>query len=178
MAEILHAEELDPTSLIINTDIGWGLYYARKYDEAIEQLRRTLELDSNFAVAHLILGLAQAQKTCFDEALTSVQRAIKLSGKDPFALALGALGYIDAVSGRTSAARAVISHLKQSNLYYADYCEALVLAGLGRRAPALDRLESAFKQRHDRLIYLNVEPIFDSLRADPRFLNLVRRVGL
>jgi len=68
IAEILHAEELDPLSLIINTDVGWGLYYARKYEQAIEQLRRTLELDSNFAVAHLMLGMAHAQQDRLDEA--------------------------------------------------------------------------------------------------------------
>jgi tetratricopeptide (TPR) repeat protein len=68
IAEILHAEELDPLSLIINTDVGWGLYYARKYEQAIEQLRRTLELDSNFAVANLMLGMAHAQQDRLDEA--------------------------------------------------------------------------------------------------------------
>lgn len=180
MAEILHAEELDPVSLIINTDVGWGLYYARQYDQAIEQLRRTLELDSNFAVAHLILGLAHAQKNCHAEALASIQKSIELCGNDPFALAIGALGYVYAISGRKSEALSTIDRVKGlSNVRYAsDYCQAMVLAGIGDRAGVIERLESAFEQRYDRLIYLNVEPIFDDLRDDPKFQNLIRRIGL
>jgi DNA-binding SARP family transcriptional activator/TolB-like protein len=180
MAEILHAEELDPVSLIINTDVGWGLYYARRNDQAIEQLRRTLELDANFGIAHLMLGLAYAQKHCLGEALASVQRSIELSAAEPFTLALGALGYIYAISGRRSAALSAIEQMKQlaGARYASDYCQALVLAGLGDRTGAINRLESALEQRYDRLIYLNVEPIFDGLRDDPRFQSVIRRIGL
>jgi len=179
MAEILHAEELDPLSLIINTDVGWGLYYARKYDEAIEQLKRTLELDSNFAVAHLILGMALAQKSRLEEAQASIQRSLDLSSDDPLTLAIGAVGYVHAVSGRTSEARTVIQRLNGlSKVRYAsEYCQAMVLAGLGERASAVERLESAFEHRYDRLIYLKVDPVFDGLRDVPRFRSLVRKMG-
>jgi tetratricopeptide (TPR) repeat protein len=180
MAEILHAEELDPLSLIINTDVGWGLYYARKYDQAIEQLKRTLELDSNFAVAHLMLGMAHAQQTRLEEAEKSIQRSLMLSNDDPLTLAVGALGYVHAISGRTSEARAVIQRLRgMATVQYAsDYCEALVLVGLGERKTAVERLEAAFAQRYDRLIYAKVEPIFDELRPEKGFRDLVRRLGL
>jgi DNA-binding SARP family transcriptional activator len=180
MAEILHAEELDPVSLIINTDVGWGLYYARRYDQAVEQLRRTLELDPNFAVAHLMLGLTHAQKKCLDEALASILKSIELSGNDPFTLAIGALGYVCAISGRKSEALSAIDRVKHLSKarYASDYCQALVFAGLRDRSGAIERLENAFEARYDRLIYLNVEPIFDDLRSDPRFQNLIRRLGL
>lgn len=180
MAEVLHAEELDPLSLIINTDVGWGLYYARKYDEAIEQLKRTLELDANFAVAHLMLGMAEAQKKRVGEARASIMRAIELSPKDAPALAIGALGYVHAISGESTEAREVIGRLEGlSTVQYAsDYCQALVLAGLREHKAAIDRLESASEQRYDRLIYLKVEPIFDELRGEARFKSLMRRVGL
>jgi DNA-binding SARP family transcriptional activator len=179
MAEILHAEELEPLSLIINTDVGWGLYYARKYDEAIEQLRRTLELDSNFSVAHLILGMAQAQKGRLDEALASIQRALELSG-DPLTFAHGALGYVLALAGREVDARNIIDRLGGLSgvRYAAGYGQSLVYVGLGERTKAVERLENAFKQRYDRLIYLKVEPIFDGLRHDRRFNGLVRRMRL
>jgi TolB-like protein/Tfp pilus assembly protein PilF len=180
MAEILRAEELDPVSLIINTDVGWGLYYARRFDQAIEQLRRTLELDANFGIAHLMLGLAYAQKRCLGEALSSIQRSIELSAGQPFTLALGALGYVYAISGRSSEALSAIDRMNELSgaRYASDYCQALVLAGLGDRTGALNRLERAFDQRYDRLIYLNVEPVFDGVRNDPRFKSLIRRIGL
>jgi Tfp pilus assembly protein PilF len=180
LAEILHAEELDPLSLIINTDIGWGLYHARAYDQAVEQLRRTLELDSNFAVAHLMLGLTYAQKESMPEALASVQRSIELSGQDLLPLAMGALGYIHAVSGRKAEANTAIESLDRfSKLRYASqYGQAMILAGLGDSSRAIKKLENSFAERCDRLIYLNVEPIFDSLRAEAKFRNLIRRIGL
>jgi DNA-binding SARP family transcriptional activator/alkylated DNA nucleotide flippase Atl1 len=179
LAQILRAEELDPLSLIINTDVGWGLYYARKYDRAVEQLRRTLELDSNFPVAHLMLALAYAQQHCLDDALASVERSLQLSSDDPLILAVGALGYIHALAGRTREARQVIQRLHKSKVRYAsDYCQALVFAGLGEAGAAIHSLERAFELRYDRLIYLKVEPIFDPLRNEPAFGALIRRLGL
>jgi DNA-binding SARP family transcriptional activator len=178
LAEILRAQELDPLSLIINTDVGWGLYYARRFDEAIEQLRRTLELDANFAVAHLMLGLAYAQTNCLSDALASVKRAIELSSDTPLTLAIGALGYVLAISGKPAEARAVMQNLQErpEARYASDYCQSLVLAGLGEHAQAAASLENAFRQRYDRMIYLNVEPIFDQLRSNGRFRDLIRRM--
>jgi DNA-binding SARP family transcriptional activator len=179
-AEILLAQELDPLSLIINTDVGWGLYYARAYDEAIEQLLRTLDLDANFAVAHVIAGLTYAQQGRLDEALSSVQRAIDVSGATPSTLALAALGYVCARSGRTADASQVMQRLDAlpGARYAADYAGALVLAGLDDHGAACTRLERAVPARCDRLIYLNVEPIFDNLRGDPGFQRVVAGVGL
>ncbi|OLD56928.1 MAG: hypothetical protein AUI54_04515 [Acidobacteria bacterium 13_1_40CM_2_56_5] len=178
--EIRQAEELDPLSLIINTDVGWGLYYARSYDQAIEQLQRTLDLDSNFAVAHLMLGLAYAQKARLTEAVSSIQRAMGLCGEDPLVLAYGALGYVYAVSGQKAQARQMIDRLSAipQARYASDYCQAMILAGLDERSEAIHRLESALEQRYDRMIYLNVEPVFDCLRQNTRFQQLIRRLGL
>jgi DNA-binding SARP family transcriptional activator len=180
MAEILLAQELDPLSLIINTDVGWGLYYARSYDRAIEQLLRTLELDANFAVAHLILGLTYAQKNSLREAASSIQRAIDLSGGTPSTLAVAALGYVHARSGRQSDARSIITRIETiaGAGYVSDYCRAMVLTGLGDSPAACERLERAIEERYDRLIYLNVEPVFDGLRADAGFRRLISKIGL
>jgi DNA-binding SARP family transcriptional activator len=180
MAEILLAQELDPLSLIINTDVGWGLYYARSYDRAIEQLQRTLELDANFSVAHLILGLAYAQQDSLREATSSIERAIDLSGGTPSTLAVAALGYVHARSGRQADARSVLKRLETLPRagYVSDYCRAMVLTGLNDSRSACERLERAIEERYDRLIYLNVEPIFDGLREDARFQRLVATIGL
>jgi DNA-binding SARP family transcriptional activator/Flp pilus assembly protein TadD len=180
MAEILLAQELDPLSLIINTDVAWGLYYGRAYDEAIDQLHRTLEFDANFAVAHLMLGFAYAQKRALTEALSHAQRAIDLSGEHPSTLAVAALGYIQALNGRRIDAVTVVerlAHLPRAR-YAADYCQAVVFAGLGECDTACQRLERAIAERYDRLIYLNVEPIFDSVRGEHRFQKLVELIGL
>jgi DNA-binding SARP family transcriptional activator len=180
MSEILLAQELDPLSLIINTDVGWGLYYGRAYDQAVEQLLRTLELDSHFAVAHLILGLAYAQQKAFGPALSSVQRAVDLSGSTPSMLTVAALGYVYALSGRSSDACTVMERLGKlpGARHASDYCQAMVLAGLDDRSAACQRLERAVEERHDRLIYLNVEPIFDGLRTESRFRALTSSIGL
>jgi DNA-binding SARP family transcriptional activator len=178
--EILLAQELDPLSLIINTDVGWGLYYRRSYDEAVEQLLHTLELDANFAVAHLILGLVYAQQHALDAAHASVQRAVDLSGGAPSTLAVAALAYVLALQGRRSDALGVVGQLESVSdaRYSLDYCSALVLAGLNERSAACERLERAVEERYDRLVYLNVDPAFDPLRVEPRFNNVVRTIGL
>jgi DNA-binding SARP family transcriptional activator/Flp pilus assembly protein TadD len=180
MAEILLAQELDPLSLIINTDVAWGLYYGRVYDEAIDQLHRTLELDANFAVAHLMLGFAYAQKRLLSEARSHVQRAIELSGDSPSTLAVAALGYIHALDGRRQDGVMVMERLARlpGARYATDYCQAMVFTGLGEHQTACERLEAAVRERYDRLIYLNVEPIFDPLRDEPRFRELVALIGL
>lgn len=179
-SEVLLAQELEPLSLIINTDVGWGLYYRRAYDQAIEQLLRTLDLDANFAVAHLMLGLAYAQRGSLGEARASVQRAIDLAGDTPSTLAIAALGYVCALSGDAAGARQAVGRLdEQPGARYAtDYCQAMVLAGLNDREAACERLERALEGRYDRLIYLNVDPVFDNLRPDARFQALIAAIGL
>ena len=156
---------------------GGDSIIAARTIEAIEQLVRTLELDSNFAVAHLILGLAYAQTRSLDAAMSSVQRAIDLSGGAPSTLAVAALAYVFALQGRRADALNVLQRLETLSdaRYSLDYCLAMVLAGLDDRSAACQRLERAVEQRYDRLIYLNVDPTFDPLRGDPRFRDVVRR---
>ncbi|MFQ5741942.1 MAG: BTAD domain-containing putative transcriptional regulator, partial [Acidobacteriota bacterium] len=102
---IRRAEELDPLSLIIKTEVGWGLYYARQYDRAVHHLKKTLEMESSFAVAHYILGLVRLQQGQFAEAVSDLERTLKLLGDKPFILALGALGHAYALLGDQAGAR-------------------------------------------------------------------------
>jgi Flp pilus assembly protein TadD len=127
-----------------------------------------------------MLGFAHAQKRSLTEATAHVQRAIDLSGETPSTLAVAGLGYVYALSGRTADAWNVMSRLETlpRARYAADYCRAVVLAGLGDRQAANERLEAAISERYDRLIYLNVEPIFDDLRNEPRFQALIAAIGL
>jgi TolB-like protein/tetratricopeptide (TPR) repeat protein len=178
--EIRRAQELDPLSLIINTDVGWGLYFARCYDQAIEQLGRTLDIEPGFAVARLILGQCYQQKGLFDDGVAETQKAITLLGDSPPALAIGALGHTYAVSGRRAEALKALQQLRERSQrrYVPAYSLAIIYAGLGEKDQAFAWLQTACEERYDRLIYLNVDPLVDSLRADPRFTELRRRVGL
>ncbi|MFQ5739007.1 MAG: BTAD domain-containing putative transcriptional regulator [Acidobacteriota bacterium] len=180
IGEITRAAELDPLSLIINTDVGWGLYYSRQYGQAIRQLRKTLEMDSNFAVAHLILGMIYLEKRMLERGVVEIRTALSLSGVNPFPLAVGMLGCAYGLSGERRKAAATLNRLRDlsGQGYVPAYCMALVANGLGETEQALRWLRRACDERYDRLIYLSVEPLFDNLHSEPGFLDLLRRIGL
>jgi serine/threonine protein kinase/tetratricopeptide (TPR) repeat protein len=175
IAEAKRAREIDPLSLIINTVEGFIFYLARKYDLAIEKLRKTLEMDPNFARAHLYLGQAYVEKRRYEEAIAEFQKAATLSGNSPETLAL--LGYANAVSGKKSEAQKIVKELSERR-YTSPYWMAVVHTSLNEKDQALARLEDAYESRYLWLVFFNVDPKFDSLRSDPRFAELVRRVGL
>jgi TolB-like protein/Tfp pilus assembly protein PilF len=178
IAEKKRAVELDPLSLVINRSAGWTFYFARHYDEAIEQYRKTLELDPNFALAHLSLGEAYRQKGMHQQAIAELQKAVVVSGEDHAKLA--ALGHAYAVSGRSTEAKKILEELKEESegSYVPPYDFALIFAGLGEKDKALEWLQEAYEDRSAYLVYLNVEPIWDSLRSDPRFTDLLQRMRL
>ena len=177
VAEIKQAQELDPLSLIINMNVGWVFYLAREYDEAAEQCRKTLELDPNFAPTHWMLGQAFRQKGMYEEAIAEFQKSIELSD-DPVRRAV--LGHAYAVAGRRGEAQKVINELKDlsKRRYFPPYYIALIYVGLGDKNQALEWLEKAFAERSANLTVLKAEPMFDPIRSDPRFQDLLRRVGL
>ncbi len=176
--EIKRAQELEPLSLIINSTAGWLLYYSRQYDRAIEQLRRTLELDPNFPQAHLYLAMVHEQKGMQEEAIVEYQRVITLVGRDQRALA--GLGYAYAVSGRRGEALKLLSELNElsKRRYVPSHAVALIHIGLGQKDQAFACMERAYEERAHLVVDLKVAPVFDPLRSDPRFQDLVRRVGL
>ena len=176
--EIKRAEELDPLSLPINTNLGWLYYLARQYDKAVEQYLKTLELDPNYALARRRLGQAYEQMQEYDKALAEFETALSLSKADTETIA--AIGHLYAVSGKDREARRVIRELidMAGDRYIPSYFIARILIGLGERDGAFEYLERAYEERYGFLSYLKVEPLFDSLRSDERFIELARRVGL
>lgn len=178
LTEIKRAQELDPLSLIINTDVGRVFYYARWYDQAIEQHQKTLEIDSNFVRAYLDLGQVYRQKALYEEAIAAFQKALKPAGNSTVLLAL--LGHAYGVSGRNDKAQKVLDELKQRSDqgYIPPGYFAWVYLGLGEKDQALDWLEKAYEERASWLVFLKVDPLFDSLREDPRFITLLKKVGL
>ncbi len=178
LAEIKRAQELDPLSLGINSGVGWVLYFARQYNQSIEQLRKTLEMDPNFALAHYRLGLAYEQKSMHEESIAAFQKAVTLSGGGPAAIA--ALGHAYAVSGRKSEAHKALAELQDlgKQRYVARFYLAVVYAGLGDNDQAFAWLEKANEERNEPMFRLNFDPRFDNLHSDPRFAALLRKMGL
>jgi serine/threonine-protein kinase len=176
IAEAKRAQELDPLSLIINAIRGRVCFYARRYDEAIAQCRRTLELNPGFYPAHLYLGWAYEQEKLYAEAISEYQKAIALEQGNPRLAADLARGYA-AVGKRTEAVN-IISHLEElsKRRYVPSYAMALTHAALGDASRAFQWLDKAYQDRDSQLVWLKAEPGFDSLRSDPRFQDLLRRM--
>jgi TolB-like protein/DNA-binding winged helix-turn-helix (wHTH) protein/Flp pilus assembly protein TadD len=176
MSELKKAENLDPLSLIIKTDIADALCVAHRYDEAVEQSEKALKMDPNFAVGHYERGQALAQKHMYDEAIAEFQTAIELGG--PSGAFQSNLGYAYAVSGRKEEAQEIIDNLEsrrpQNQSVDADI--ALIYAGLGNADEAIIRLNKAYYGRFKASILLR--PAFDLLRSDDRFQDLLQRIGL
>ncbi len=178
LAEIKRAQQLDPLSLIINSVSGLFLLNAGRDDLAIEQLQKTLEIDPNFARAHFFLGHAYLRKGAFAEAIAEYQRAITLSPN--ITQYKGGLGYAYARAGKSAEAHKLLSELKEhSKRRYVSWSDlAAIYAGLGEKDQAFACLENAYEQRETRVVKVNVVPFFDPLRSDPRFADLLRRIGL
>jgi TolB-like protein/DNA-binding winged helix-turn-helix (wHTH) protein/Tfp pilus assembly protein PilF len=173
--EMRKAKNLDPLSLIINADLAELLVIAHFYDESIIQSRKTIEMDPNFALAHNQLAQAYLQKHMNGEAIAELQKAVELSAGCPTCIANLARAY--AASGRTSDAVKLLSELKNhSNGGYSDAAEvSMVYAALGDKDQAMHWLEIGYEQRFNPGVLQR--PGFDPLRSDPRFQDLVRRIG-
>jgi TolB-like protein/DNA-binding winged helix-turn-helix (wHTH) protein len=176
IAEVKKAENLDPLSLIIGADLAEELLVARHYDEAIKQSRKTLYLDPFFANGHYVLGQALAQKHIYSEAIKELQIAVQLS---PESTAFTAnLAYAYAVSGMRDEAVKLLNDLKTrpKNAFSSAGEVALIYVGLDQKDLAMVWLEKAYAERFSPWVLMR--PGFDSLRSDPRFQSLLRRIGI
>jgi TolB-like protein/Tfp pilus assembly protein PilF len=176
VAEMKLARELDPLALIINAEVGWAYYFARRYDKAIEQFQKTVEMDPGFAVTYMFFGLAYTQQGRFDEAISELRKAVELSGGSLIMKAI--LGHAYGRAGDRKAAEQMIEELTNSAGYISAYNVALIYAGLDETENALTWLARAVKQHDLFLAWMNVEPMFDSVRPEPRFAEMVKQIGL
>jgi serine/threonine-protein kinase len=178
LAVAKRALDLDPASTSVSHVLAVQLYLARQFDQAIQQCRKTLEMDTNYAVTYALLGQVYASKGLYREALTDLAKFSTLSRGGAASLAL--LGYSHARLGDRNEALRILDELGavSKRSFVTAFFFALVYAGLEDKDQAFMWLEKACEERFNRLAYLKVEALWDPLRSDPRFAELVRRVGI
>ncbi len=171
------AQESDPLSRIIATIAGYPSYYSRDYDAAVRQFRHVSQIDPNFSMAHFRLGLTWAQMGQYDRALEELSISKGLSNDRDV---VAALGYVHALRGdRTEVSAAIAElHERSRDTFVSPYQLAVIYVAMGDTALAFEWLEKALVEKSYWIIYLNVDPALDPLRADPRFDDLRRRAGL
>ena len=179
LSEMRRAQELAPISAVINADVASSLYYQGNYEEAINAWRKAEEINPNFGLTPLCLpAQIYEQKGEYDRAIAECQKAFSVFGRDPGIL--GVLGYTYAVSGKRREAQNILAEIESlwNRRYFSPIDVALVYAGLGDRDGGLAWLTKAYDARDPQLIWVNVEPELKSLHTDPRFRDLLRRIGL
>lgn len=172
LRELRRAEEIDPLSPMVNVGVAWGLYVARDFSAAAEQAWKVLAMEPKFAPAQYTLGIAYAQMGLTEEAIVELSNARTCAGDQPAVLA--ALAHVYAAYGESLEAAACLRRLEELAERRYVSCYWLALADSSR---ALDLLEKAYKDKDVWLTWLNVEPRFDALRAEPRLQELLRGVG-
>jgi tetratricopeptide (TPR) repeat protein len=177
LAQAERARELDPLSLITNALFGMFLFQARQYDAAVEQLQKTIKMNPHFWVGHLHLGKVYEQKGMYQAAIEEFTKARDLSEGNSETIA--SLGHAYAISGGRDAARNVLEELKRQSQksYVPPYNIAMIYAGLGEKDHALDWLEKGYEARDVHMIFLKIDPKWDTFRTDSRFRDLLERMG-
>lgn len=177
ISEIKRALEIDPVNLIINALYGQILFFAGSPDESLTVLKATAELDRSFWLVHLFMSRAYASKGMWDEAAAAAAAARDLANGNAEAISI--IGYAQARAGRTDDARNSVKELesRSTDRYVPHYAIASIYNGLGEREKALDLLEKSFAERDALMVFLKVEPKWDNLRSEQRFVELMRRMN-
>jgi tetratricopeptide (TPR) repeat protein len=178
IAEAQLGVELDPLSPNLNVKLGLKLAWRGNYDRALEQSQKALELDPNFVLTHVMLAHVYAWKGMYEESLATCEKLASLYGGSPYSRALPSL--ILAIAGKTDEAKKILNELKRQPKL--DPLFLISLAGthsvLNEKNEAFEFLETAYQERVGLLIFLDAYPTFDNIRSDPRYADLLRRMGL
>jgi tetratricopeptide (TPR) repeat protein len=176
--ELTRACALDPLSPAIGTHLGCVLYFRRSYREAVDQHLRAIELDPSFHLAYWHLAFSYTQLSLFDEANAALNQAKDLGcGESSY---LAAFGYLQAAAGNTQESERQLAALRRlaEKSYVSPVSVALVHAALNDRDSAFQWLDLAMRERSSRLIHIKVEPAFDKLKTDPRFISVLSTLDL
>jgi DNA-binding winged helix-turn-helix (wHTH) protein/Flp pilus assembly protein TadD len=178
LRELRRSEEIDPLSAMVNVEVAWGLYVARDFQGASDQCWKVLAMEPKCGGAQYTLGLAYAQMGLAEDALVELGNARICVGDRPAVLA--ALAQVHAAAGDIGEAAALLRELEtlSQHRYVSPYWPAVVHTALGDRQRALELLGRAYAERDVWLTWLGVDPRFDALREEPRFRELLEKVGL
>jgi serine/threonine-protein kinase len=178
LTEANHAFDSDPLSLILFTLLGWYYYFLKEYDKAVDYLRKTLDMDENFLPAHLFLGNVYVQKSMCKEAIAEYRRGIEIFGEGTLLSTL--LAHAHAAAGNTFEARRLLEELLRlsGDEFVPPFYVSAAYSALGEIDRAFEWLERSCEERDIWSVFLNVDPICDRLRSDPRFDELLRKAGL
>ena len=177
LTEVRQALDLDPVAPLYHTVLAETYYYGREYDAAIDEAQQVVRLHPDFLLAQFWLGSAYREKKMYPQAVQTFQRTRQLSGDNP-AMVM-AYGHTQALAGNVQEARAALQKLQQlaGTRFVPNLYPAAIHVGLGEADEAFRLLDLAYQERIDRLVYLNVDPIADPIRSDPRFAQLMAKIG-
>jgi TolB-like protein/Tfp pilus assembly protein PilF len=177
LTEVRQALDLDPVNPLYHTVLAETYYYGREYDAAIDEAQQVLRLHPDFPLAQFWLGSAYREKKMYPQAVETFRRARQLSGDNPAMLM--AYGHTQALAGNLQEARAALQKLQQlvGTRFVPNLYPAAIHVGLGEADEAFRLLDLAYQERIDRLVYLNVDPMADPIRSDPRFAQLMAKIG-
>ena len=178
IAEFERGVDVDPTNLIINTELANAYYFARQFDAAVAQCRKTLELDPNFATASVWLAQAYEQKGMYQEALTELNKVRAVA--ETWSFFIAEVGCSEAGLGHRAEAEKSIKELEErmTREYVDPSLIAYIYIVLGDKDQAFAWLEKGYQERSGNMPWIKIEPKFDSLRRDPRLMDLQRRIGV
>lgn len=178
LAESMLCLNLDPVDSALNAHLAWHYLVSRQYEEAMRQSRKTLELDPHYYAGRMFLGVSFRMKGMYREAIPEFQKAIQVSEESADARA--ALAHCYGLAGQEAEARKILEEWSDSSkpTHFTPLETALVYVGLGEKEQAFHWLQNAYRQRDAEIVYLNVDAIWDPLRTDPRFKELLQKMRL
>lgn len=178
IAQAKMAETLDPLSLSRINNVAIQLYHAHKFEQALLQVKKVLEMDPNYPRGIRILSQIYLAKSMYEEAILQCEKYLTIS--EGSSLALAFLGYAYGTAGKKEQARHILYDLnvRSEKEYVSAFEIALVYMGLGNNQLTLKWLDKAYLERSDWLVHMNVTPIFDTIRSDHRFVELVKKMKL
>jgi serine/threonine-protein kinase len=177
LRESRRALELDPLDMLMNVHLAWHFQLAEQFDEALEQAERSVRTEPGWHWSYFFLGWACEQKSNMTKAIDALSKSVELSSGHT--VMTGALGHAYGINGERNKARSILRELEivAKTKYVASYEIALIHFALGETDLGFDWLEKALVQRSGWLVYLNREPRLAAMRSDPRFQDMLRRIG-
>jgi tetratricopeptide (TPR) repeat protein len=176
LAELSKARELDPLSVAIVAHTAWAHYYGRDYDQALRACRHALDVQPDFHQALVFSGMVYERMGMLTEAIANLEKAVEIAGRDHYGSLT--LAYVYARAGRHDRARGILDRVIDPQRYVNAYSVAVVHAALGDLAEAWRWLTTGFEERAWHMTSLGVDPKLDVLHDDPRFIDMVRKIGI